>query len=138
MEHLNVIERGQKGEYEVTKILKQYQSIEEIRKPDLCILVKDLWLAIEVKNKEPFNPPPKFMQGMPKSQYLKDLKMTELGMPCILCVKGINNEWLAQWIMKLKPEPDPRTHIISKDKIVWFGLEQFKTLTNFCKVELEI
>lgn len=129
MAHLNIAEIGIAGEREIAMILKA-NGIDHIRKPDFCVFIKNKWFAVEVKNKEPWEPysgsRPIYAQGMPRSQYLKDLNMTHLGMPCILTVRGKNHEWLGQELIKLKEIPDPRWHIIAKDDIVWFNLEQFK------------
>jgi hypothetical protein len=117
---------GNQGEHEIANLLHEC-GINQIRRPDFCIFMKGIWHGIEVKNKEPFQPPPAFMQGMPKQQYLNDLNMTQLGMPCILVVRGKNHDWLAQYLLKLKPQPDPRKIIKSTDEIIWFSLNQFKS-----------
>lgn len=127
MEPLNIREIGNQGEHEIAKILR-ILGINLIRRPDFLVFLKCQWVAIEVKNKEPFRPPPAYMQGMPKNQYSSDLNMTHLGMPCILIVRGKDNEWLAQRLIKLKPQPDPRKNIKSNDEIVWFNLSQFKPI----------
>ena len=133
MEPLNIYEIGDQGEREVYRLLRE-AGITRIRRPDFCIFPKNLWLTIEVKNKEPFEPPPAYMQGMPKIQYINDMSMTNLGMPSILVVKGKTHDWhdwLAQYIIKLEPQPDPRTHIKSHDEIVWFNLTQFEPIAQF-------
>lgn len=124
MEPLSIRDLGDQGEREIARLLHA-SSVNLIRRPDFLVFFKNEWVAIEVKNKEPFQPPPSYMQGMPKTQYFNDLNMAHLGMPCILVVRGKDKEWLAQYIIKLKPQPDPRKHIKSNDEIIWFNLSQF-------------
>ena len=130
MAHLNIHDIGVQGEYEIAQILKA-NGICHIRKPDFCVFIRNQWFAIEVKNKEPFEPPPCYAQGIPQTQYGNDMNMTHLGLPCILIVRGKDHEWLGQKLIKLKQIPEPRQHLLAKDDFVWFNLEQFKPIYEF-------
>jgi len=122
--------KGEKGEAIAIKILKLL-GVDSIRRPDLVFRVKDKWFSVEVKNKDPFEPPPAYMQGIPRSQFLKDLDINTTGLTTILLVRGKENEWLAQFTVKLIPHKDPRKVRIMDDDLVWFELEQFESAFNF-------
>jgi hypothetical protein len=122
--------KGSDGEFAIIDILKK-MGVQHIRRPDFCFYSKKRWYAVEVKNKEPFEPPPAYMQGIPRSQYYKDLDIDATGLCCILAVRGNDNEWLAQYVAQLHSSDDPRTTKIIPDDLIWFNLSEFKPLWSF-------
>lgn len=129
--------KGDEGERKIIDILKNLGFL--IRRPDLIYFdwKGKKWYFIEVKNKEPFEPPPDYMQGIPKHQYDRDIKIyKDVGVRTILVVRGKDNEWLAQFIDKLIPESDPRPIPVNNDVLVWFSLKQFIPLFTFLMTAL--
>lgn len=127
--------KGHEGEYEIIRILKDLGCV--VRRPDLIFLPPNskTWILVEVKNKEPFSPPPKFMQGIPQSQYDNDMRIWNFErLRTLLAVRGSQKEWLAQFMDELKPEPDPRSIAMNEDNLVWFGLEQFQPLFTIAAI----
>jgi len=122
--------KGEQGEAIAIKILKLL-GVDSVRRPDLVFRVKDKWFSVEVKNKEPFEPPPDYMQGIPQTQFLKDLDINSTGLTTILLVRGKENEWLAQFMVNLIARKDPRKIQIMRDNLVWFELGQFEPAFDF-------
>jgi hypothetical protein len=123
------LEKGNEGEKAIIKILHDLGYT--IRRPDLVFFEprQREWFMVEVKNKEPFTPPPAYMQGIPRSQYEKDMKIyNETKLRTLLVVRGKDNEWLGQFIDELEPVPDPRPHCFNDDVLVWFNLDTFQPL----------
>ena len=97
-------DKGDEGEREVIQILKSF-GVQKIRIPDIVWLhpITKKWYYFEVKNKEPFEPPPDWLQGFPQSQFVKDIHIDAAGLGCIYVVRGKDNEWRAQYANLLNP-----------------------------------
>ena len=121
--------RGDKGEIEIVQILKLLGF--KVRRPDwVAISPNGKILLIEVKNKEPFEPPPDYLQGFSLSQYEKDLLITTPNTPVIYIPRGKNHEWIAQTIINLKPVPKPSV-VRNIEPKAWFPISQFEPLFKF-------
>ena len=125
------MEKGDSGEKELMHILRSF-GVEKIRIPDIVWLhpISKKWYYFEVKNKEPFSPPPDWLQGFPQSQFIKDVHIDATGLTCVYVVRGKNNEWLAQYANVLEPIQNP-PQANKNEVLVWFSLSQFEPLDNF-------
>ena len=122
--------RGKKGEIEVTNLLRD--GGWEIRLLDRLGLSpkKGLWHFIEVKNKEPWEPPPNYQQGLWMYQYTFYKQIHYLfGLRTILIVKGKNGEWLAQFMNNLKPNNYRK--LKDGKQYGFFNLDQFLPYNQF-------
>ena len=124
-------DRGKEGEFEIARILKAF-GVQKLRRPDWVFLhpIKQKWYYVEVKNKEPFEPPPDWLQGFPQSQFVKDIHIDAAGLSCIYIVRGKNNDWLAQYANKLDPLKNPPLSLVNEN-LLWFPLSQFEPLEVF-------
>jgi len=131
MEHLNPVEKGKQGETEIVHLLSIY-GIEQIRVPDALWLhpISKKWYYFEIKNKDPFEPPPDWLQGFPETQFKKDIHIDGLGLTCIYVVRGQNHEWMAQYANKLTPTQNPPKSNL-RENLVWFKLSDFISFTLF-------
>jgi len=122
-------EIGIQGEIEVTKLLRRKGW--EIRLLDRLGCAPDgSWYFIEVKNKEPWEPPPSFQQGLWTYQYTFYKQFHYLfSIRTMLVVKGKNGEWLAQFIDNLKP--NNYRQLKDRKRYVFFDLNQFQPFSQF-------
>lgn len=122
--------KGEKGEIEVTSLLGK--DGWEIRISDRLGLSpkKGLWHFIEVKNKEPWEPPPSYQQGLSMYQYTFYKQIHHLfGLRTILIVKGKNDEWLAEFMDNLKP--NNYRQLKDSKNYAFFNLDQFSPYDKF-------
>ena len=114
---------GEQGENEVSRIL--FEAGCSIRRDDrLIILPNDDLCFLEVKNKEPWEPPPDYMQGIHESQYRNYMKFYEKkNIRTLVFVRGINKEWLANWLDNLRP--DVYRQLKDGKEYVFFKLSKF-------------
>lgn len=127
-------EIGRQGEIEVTHLLRDEGW--EIRLLDrLGLSPKGLWCFIEVKNKEPWEPPPSYQQGLWMYQYTFYKQIHYLfGIRTILIVKGKNGEWLAQFMDNLTP--DDYRQLKDGKEYGFFNLSQFLSFSQFLEKEV--
>ena len=92
---------GEAGEAEVSRILRSLGC--SVRRADRTVkLPNGEWSFLEVKNKEPFKPPPYYGQGIEIYEYEMYMEIFQrFGMRCVLVVRGKRNEWLTQFLDKL-------------------------------------
>ena len=130
------MEKGDKGEYEIIRLLHQY-GVEKVRIPDVVWLhpISKRWYYFEVKNKEPFEPPPDWLQGFPQLQFIKDIHIDASGLCCIYIVRGKDGGWLAQYANLLEPISNP-PQANTEENLVWFPLSQFVPVAPFFQNEL--
>jgi len=119
--------KGRKGEIETIRILRYLGY--EVRRPDLMFFDGENWYNIEVKNKEPFEPPPDYMQGIPRKQWFDDMRIyKKTGLRTILVVKGKEGQWLGQYLDKLEPNYSSQQLRLKCGDLLFFKLTQFKLL----------
>jgi hypothetical protein len=87
------INEGWEGEKLVRELLKKDQSITTFFQADLIIRKVDgRWFLTEIKNQEPFEPPPFYGHGLPRWQIESRLMFEkECNIPCILIIKDKGN-----------------------------------------------
>lgn len=118
------------GETEIAKLIKE-KGADDIRFPDILFQCGRQWFIVEVKNTDPFRPPPDWYQAMGLSQYRKDLELNATGLTAILVVRGRSRRWLAQYINALRMMKDPRPVVVLTNKLAWFRLDQFEPADQF-------
>lgn len=121
-------EWGEKGEEWVNKILVIKHGAK-IRESDGWIKVNGEWCLKEIKNQEPYEPPPFSGQGLPPHQFdfYMDL-FRQRGVRCLFIVDNERNELVAEFLDVLAPHA---TNIGDKNPRVIFPLSIFKPLFVF-------
>ena len=97
----------------------------DVEEPNAHIFIKS-----EIKNKEPWEPPPSYQQGLWMYQYTFYKQIHHLfGLRTILIVKGKNGEWLAQFMDNLKPNNYRK--LKDGKNYAFFNLNQFEPYAKF-------
>ena len=120
--------KGRQGEIEIANLLREYgwetRYLDRLGKSPLGD-----WFMIEVKNKEPWEPPPAYRQGLLENQYRVYMELYQKhDLRCLLIVQGLDG-WLVQFMHLLTPN-DYTTLKDNKD-YVFFNLTQFMALPKF-------
>jgi len=113
-------ELGLKGEMDICRRLRD--SGYYVKKPDGLIKIGNDFFLIETKNKEPYNPPPFWGQGLDYSQYQNYMEIYSLKkLRTIFFVKNKENEWVWNYLDRLN---QGQKHI-TKNQIILFPLSSF-------------
>lgn len=135
-EKKRVIILGETGEVEVSGILRSFGC--RVRCADRTVkLPNGEWSFLEVKNKDPFEPPPYYGQGIESYEYdMYNEIFQRFGMRCVLVVRGLvvrgtRKEWLVQFLDNLKGEKKYFKGGVQGGFTQFFNLNQFVPLHSF-------
>jgi hypothetical protein len=121
---LSINDIGKEGERIARHILKDTFKVDGLMQADWLCKKDGTWYCVEVKHKEPFQPPP--FKGHGLESYQADMRMklqSETGIRCLFLVIDMDSTIYWQWLDEL----EKTEHFTTRNGVRIYNIQYFKT-----------